>query len=133
MGLLNRVGRMLGGRQREDNSNVLSMAQLLLAQVGGLHGLQQRFQQSGLGAVMESWIGPGPNQAITATQVQQALGSGPLVMLASRLGLEPRELAAQLARHLPGIVDSMTPDGRLPAEGSPQSLGAGLRQSLLKH
>jgi uncharacterized protein YidB (DUF937 family) len=124
---------MLGSRQRDTGVDTVSMVQMLLAQIGGLHGLMRRFQQSGLGSAMESWIGPGPNRAISATQIQQALGSAQLVQLSSRLGLDPRELAALLAQHLPKMVDSMTPEGRLPEAGSPQELGLGLKKDVVRH
>ena len=42
--------------------------------LGGLGGLVQRFQQSGHGDIINSWIGPGQNRAITPEQLHQALG-----------------------------------------------------------
>lgn len=134
MGLLNMMGRMLGSaRQRGGASDPMTMMQLLLAQNGGLHGLMQKFQQSGLGGIMGSWVSTGPNQPVTPTQVQQALGSTSLIQLASRFGLDPRQLAAQLARYMPDMVDSMTPDGHLPEPGSPQAQGADLKKASVRH
>ncbi|MDF3031198.1 MAG: hypothetical protein K0R03_1756 [Moraxellaceae bacterium] len=133
MGLLNMVGRILAGRQRGPGPDTTSMAHLLLAQAGGLEGLLRRFQQSGLGAVFGSWVGVGQNKPITPTQIQQALGSGQLVQLASRLGLDPRQLARLLAQYLPGIVDSMTPDGRLPGTGAAKPSGAAQKGDSTRH
>ena len=42
--------------------------------LGGLGNLVQRFQQSGHGDIINSWIGPGQNRAITPEQLHQALG-----------------------------------------------------------
>src|SRR5271169_2114347 len=42
--------------------------------LGGLGGMLQRFQQSGHGDVINSWIGPGQNQPIAPDQLHQALG-----------------------------------------------------------
>lgn len=134
MGLLNRMGRMLGGgRQRGGAPEPTAMMQLLLAQNGGLHGLMKKFQQSGLGGIMGSWVSTGPNQPISPTQIQQALGSTSLIPLASRFGLDPHQLAAQLARHLPDMVDSMTPNGHLPEPGSPQAQSPDLKKTIVRH
>ena len=45
--------------------------------VGGLPGLIAKFQQAGLGPVIASWLGSGPNQAISGEQLSQVLGSWP--------------------------------------------------------
>lgn len=47
----------------------------LIQQHGGLNGLLAKFQQSGLGSQVASWVGTGPNQPITAQHVMDALGS----------------------------------------------------------
>src|SRR6266540_1339233 len=55
--------------------------------LGGLGGLLNRFQQNGLGDVINSWIGPGDNKAVTPGQVGSALGPDILKSLAQRTGL----------------------------------------------
>lgn len=91
---------------------------------GGLEGLVRQFTQSGLGDVVQSWIGTGANQPISADQVQQALGHGPLNELAQQVGGSSSDLARQLAQLLPGLVDKLTPDGQLPQGGLPDAIGA---------
>jgi len=96
---------------------------------GGLEGLVRQFTQSGLGDVVQSWIGTGANQPISADQVQQALGHGPLNELAQQVGGSSSDLARQLAQFLPGLVDKLTPDGQIPQQDSLEkmlgSLGIG--------
>jgi uncharacterized protein YidB (DUF937 family) len=82
--------------------------------VGGLSGLLQRFQQSGHGDVIGSWIGSGPNQAIAPDQLHQALGADAVGNLSRLTGLPQNQLLAELSRVLPGIVDKLTPQGRIP-------------------
>jgi uncharacterized protein YidB (DUF937 family) len=53
----------------------------------------------------------GPNQPITADQVQQAFGSDTVKQLASELGLSPQELSAKLSAILPQAIDKLTPGG----------------------
>src|SRR6516165_6014837 len=82
---------------------------------GGLGGLLDQFQQSGLGNIMKSWIGTGPNQPVSPNQVGSALGPNIIKVLAQKTGMSEQELTAQLSQILPGVVDKLTPNGRLPS------------------
>lgn len=84
---------------------------------GGLAGLVARFEKAGLGDAVRSWIGGGPNQAVSGEQVGAALGGGPLADIAAKLGVNPSDAASQLAQVLPGLVNQLTPDGQAPAGG----------------
>ncbi len=82
---------------------------------GGVQGLVGQFEQQGLGSVIQSWIGTGPNQAISAQQLQQVLGSDALTQLAQKFGINPQELLQKVAQALPQVVDKMTPNGTVPS------------------
>ena len=82
---------------------------------GGLGGLLNQFQQGGLGEVMKSWIGTGPNQPISPNQLGSVLGPKIIQVLAQKTGMSEQELTAQLSQILPGVVDKLTPNGRLPS------------------
>jgi uncharacterized protein YidB (DUF937 family) len=84
--------------------------------LGGLGGLLNRFQQNGLGDVMDSWIGPGQNKPVAPGQLKSALGPDILKSLAQQTGLSQAELAEKLSQVLPGVVDKLTPAGRMPTE-----------------
>ena len=90
--------------------------------VDGLGGLVKQFQQKGLGSVVDSWINRGQNQDISSGQISDALGSDIVDQLARRTGLSRQEVINQLAKALPGAIDRMTPDGRLPTQGEMQRL-----------
>ena len=90
--------------------------------VNGLGGLVKQFQQKGLGSVVDSWINRGQNQDISSGQISDALGSDIVDQLARRTGLSRQEVINQLAKALPGAIDRMTPDGRLPTQGEMQRL-----------
>ena len=83
--------------------------------LGGLAGLLQRFQGTGLGATIDSWLGDGANLPISAGDVRSALGDGPLRTLAEHAGVDENEAATHLSTMLPDLVDRLTPNGRLPA------------------
>ncbi|MDD5324373.1 MAG: YidB family protein [Polaromonas sp.] len=86
-------------------------------QHGGLGGLVSKFEQAGLGGAISSWIGGGPNQAVSGDQITSALGSGTVSDIAARLGVNPDEAAGQLSQLLPGIINHLTPEGHAPAQG----------------
>jgi len=70
-------------------------------------------QKVGLGDAANSWIGSGQNQPVSPKQLSPALGSDIIKALAQRSGLS-EELTKQLSQILPGVVDKLTPAGRLP-------------------
>ncbi len=81
---------------------------------GGLGALVEQFRNKGLGDVMSSWVGTGPNKPITADQVKQGVGLDKMADLAKHAGLPLDTLAEKLAKYLPGIIDQATPGGKLP-------------------
>jgi uncharacterized protein YidB (DUF937 family) len=83
---------------------------------GGLNDLLKQFQQNGQGDVAKSWIGPGPNKAITPNDLATALGADRVNTLAGFSGMSREEMLNGLSQQLPNIVDQLTPDGRLPTE-----------------
>ena len=107
------IGSLMGG-----NAGTGSMEQAvaaLLQQHGGIGGLVTQLTQGGLGTQVASWIGNGQNQAVTASEITQALGSGSVGALAQKLGINPQEAGELLAKALPHLVDHLTPGGQLPA------------------
>lgn len=85
---------------------------------GGLGGLMSRFQQGGLGHIAQSWVGNGPNQPVSPEQLHGVLGADQVQSMASQAGMQPQDFLSQLSQHLPEAVHGMTPDGRLPDEGT---------------
>ena len=83
---------------------------------GGLGDLLRQFQQSGHGETANSWVSPGPNKQISPGDLASALGADQIDSLMSQSGLSRQELLDGLSQHLPGVIDQLTPDGRLPTE-----------------
>jgi uncharacterized protein YidB (DUF937 family) len=82
--------------------------------LGGLGGLLNKLQSGGLGSLANSWVGTGPNQPVSPGQLGSALGPDLIKTLAERTGLSEEDLTKQLSQVLPGVVDNLTPAGRLP-------------------
>ena len=84
---------------------------------GGLGGLVDKFQQAGLGDVIGSWVGTGANQPVSGDQLTQVLGGDTMADLARQMGLNPQDMASQLSNILPGVIDTLTPQGQAPRGG----------------
>ena len=82
---------------------------------GGLQGVMNEFERNGLGPTVKSWVGTGPNQPISADQLQQVLGPELLQQLSAKSGLSVQELTQKLSQVLPQAVDRLTPDGKIPS------------------
>jgi len=81
---------------------------------GGLGNLINDLQRSGQGKVVQSWVGNGPNQAISPASLESALGNDTIDALTKQTGMDRDELLSGISQHLPGLVDHLTPNGRLP-------------------
>jgi uncharacterized protein YidB (DUF937 family) len=86
----------------------------LIERHGGLQGVVSQLQSNGLGPTVQSWIGPGANQAVSPDVLHQALGSDTIAQLAAKIGISPQDLASKLSEVLPQAVDKLTPNGMLP-------------------
>ena len=100
------------------------------SETGGLAGLVSKLQQGGLGEAVNSWVGTGNNQSVTASALQAALGSETVQALASKVGISPEMLSTGLAQMLPNAVDQLTPNGEVPS-GDLLSQGMSMLQSKL--
>ena len=110
-GMAGALGGMLGGQGQGQGAN-------------GLASLIGRFEQAGLGHLTQSWVGSGPNQPVSPQQVESAVGSDQVEAMANQTGMAKPDLLSGLAQALPGIIDRLTPQGRLPTNAEMQG-GAG--------
>lgn len=81
---------------------------------GGLGGLVDSFKKAGLGEKADSWVSTGENKPVSAPEVEKGVGGDMIDALAEQTGLSREELLKRLAEVLPGMVDKLTPSGRLP-------------------
>ena len=82
----------------------------------GLGGLLKRFHHKDMAKQADSWVAKGPNDPITPQQVEEALGSDMIDKLAADSGLSADDVKSQLSATLPGVVDHLTPGGKMPSE-----------------
>jgi uncharacterized protein YidB (DUF937 family) len=104
----------MGGNAQAGGGDIMQMVMGLMQQNGGLAGLVEMFNNSGLSQQAASWVGTGDNLPVSADQISKVLGSGPLAELAGKFGIDPQQASGMLAQYLPEIVNQLTPQGRLP-------------------
>jgi uncharacterized protein YidB (DUF937 family) len=108
MGLLDGlIGGIVGG-------GLATAVNQILEKHGGVQGVVNQFERNGFGPTVQSWVGTGPNQAITPDGVNRVLGGDLLQQLAAKTGMPVSELTQKLAQVLPQAVDKLTPDGVIP-------------------
>ncbi len=62
---------------------------------------------------VQSWLGSGANQPITADQLKTVLGNAQVQDFARHLGLPVDETLKVMAQYLPDIIDKASPNGTL--------------------
>ena len=83
---------------------------------GGLGTLIKDLESNGQGQVVKSWVANGPNQAVTPQSLEAAIGADTLDALTKQTGMKRDDLLSGLSQMLPGVVDHLTPDGRVPTQ-----------------
>lgn len=117
MGLLDLAGQLLGGSQGGGDAKgqlLHAVIGMIQNQPGGLQGLLGKFQQSGMGEQVASWVGTGENMPIGADQVRQALGSEQVEAIAQQAGIPAEHASGGLAALLPDVINRLTPGGQVP-------------------
>lgn len=112
------AGGMDPGAMSESLNRIMIVAGpilALLAQGGGLQDLLGKLAGGGLGDQANSWVGTGENQPVTGEQLAAAMPDQ-MAELAAQTGVSQKELSADLAQILPGLVNSLSPNGQVPTD-----------------
>ena len=80
-----------------------------------INELVAKFETSGFGAKVKSWIGTGENDSISPAEVKQAFGQDEIDQLAQEAGVQSDEFADKVSRELPAAIDKATPQGVIPS------------------
>lgn len=110
------------GNMSADLNKIMMIAGPILAMMarqGGLSDLLGKLSSGGLGNQANSWVGTGPNSEVSPDQVASAMPDE-VGAIAQQAGLDPAQVSQGLAQLLPGLVNTVTPDGAVPS--SPQEL-----------
>jgi uncharacterized protein YidB (DUF937 family) len=116
MGMLDGLVGSVLGKVMGDKAGMAQVAMEMFNSNGGVGGLMEKFKAGGLGDAAASWVGTGENIAVSPDQISSVLGEGAIADMAAKFGLTPEVLSAQIAEHLPTVVDKLTPGGEVGAD-----------------
>ena len=118
MGIFDSVKEMAG--ELSGGGNHAAVAGGLLQELGGPAGVAQMvqtFHQNGAGGLVQQWAA-GQTQPANAAAIEQGIGgTGVIDSIAQRTGLSPDNVRAGLAVVVPLIVNHMTSNGHVTADG----------------
>ncbi|HHR6138869.1 TPA: YidB family protein [Providencia alcalifaciens] len=127
MGLFDQMLSMVAGDKLQQFQSVIDWVE----KQGGLAGVVDKFNTEGLGGIVSSWISEGENLPVDASQLMQVFGDSGIQELAQRVGLDPQQATDMVAKYLPTLVDSATPNGELPEDIDLTSIGMNLLKQKL--
>ena len=111
-GLLNLLSGFL---DKQGPSSLITVAQQVVEQNGGVQGLLNRFHQAGFGEHVQSWLNGDP-KPLTGNQLSDVFSGEQLDHWASQIGVDQNMLKTILAEGLPFVMDYLTPNGQVPSE-----------------
>ncbi len=95
------LGSLLGGSDGADGGDL---------DIGGLVG---KFAGGDAGGALQSWLGDGDNESLSAEQVTSAFGADQVAEFASKLGVGEEEAAGGLMDLIPNLIDQNSSGGNL--------------------
>jgi uncharacterized protein YidB (DUF937 family) len=119
------LGGMTGGASGGGGGDIAGALGSLVGGEGGLDSLLGQLKAGGLGDAADSWVATGPNQSVSPEQLGQALGPEKVQALAGQSGLDIGKFLPIVAAALPAIIDSITPDGKVPSGDAAQGFDIG--------
>jgi uncharacterized protein YidB (DUF937 family) len=116
------IGANTSEEAEPKTQNLVTGALSMLDSMGGINGLVNKLQQSGLGDIAASWVGTGQNKDIQPDQLSRVLGKDQIAALSQQAGIPESEGASVLSKILPTMVDKLTPEGKEPESGNLSTL-----------
>jgi uncharacterized protein YidB (DUF937 family) len=108
MSFLDAIKSAAGGFAEQEAHQALDGA-LQNTSVGGMSGLLGQLSQGGLGDQVQGWL-QGEGGQVTGDAIKAALGDEHIQSIASQLGINPDDVASQLAANLPGMAQAHAAD-----------------------
>ena len=78
-----------------------------------LGGLTSMMEEKGMGSMLQSWLGDGGNEEISADQVRNLVGDGKVSEMAAELGTDENSILDSLKDALPQMIDKSSSGGSL--------------------
>ena len=114
MDLLKMGQQLLGDKLGDNAGNMMEALSGLTSGEGlDLGGIMEKMKAGGMGDQLDSYLGDGENQEMSADQVKSAFGEEGISNVANKLGVDTDTAASQLKDVLPGLLDKASSGGNL--------------------
>ena len=110
-----------------DPKRIVGAVAKMVQDAGGIGAVVSKLKEGGLGDTVSSWVGTGSNSEADGKRLSSSLGQDRVKQVAKDAGVSEDEAEQGIASSLPAIIDQLTPDGRVPQDGTALT---GLRASL---
>ena len=91
-----------------------------------MNSLVSKLKDGGLGSQVDSWMGDGENDPVSADQIKSAFSQEELTAASEKMGCDPDTCAQQLSDALPDLADKLSAGGSmLDAPALKAKLGGG--------
>lgn len=113
MDLMN-MGKQLLADKMGDKAG--GMMEALSGLTGGnldMGSLMGKLKEGGLGGQVDSWMGDGENEPVSADQLKSALGEEQLAAASEKMGCDADSCAQQLSEALPDLADKFSGGGSM--------------------
>ncbi len=102
-----------GGQMPADLQKLAQPILDMIQQNGGLQQIIGQLQNSPIGEQVNSWLGTGPNETVSAEQVKEAMPNA-VEDLAQETGMSAEQVSTSISELLPNLIDKLSPTGQLP-------------------
>ncbi len=96
---------------------LLPLAMQWVQRNGGIGGVLEKFQSKGYSQQAASWVSNGSNEELQPHAVSELMGTEELSRLSQQLGVSQEEVSSGMAQILPEMMNHLTPQGDVPADG----------------
>lgn len=111
---LMKMGQQLLADKMGDKAG--GMMEALSGLTGGkldMGSLMGKLKEGGLGGQVDSWMGDGENEPVSADQIKSAFGEEQMAAASEKMGCDADTCAQQLSESLPDLADKFSGGGSM--------------------
>ncbi len=113
MDLMNMGKQLLADKMGNQAGGVMDALSGLTGGNLDMGSLMSKLKEGGLGGQVESWMGDGDNEPVSAEQLKSALGEEQLAAASEKMGCDADTCAQHLSSALPDLADKFSGGGSL--------------------
>ena len=126
MDLMKMGQQLLADKMGDSAGGVMSALSGLTGGNLDMGSLMGKLKDGGLGGQVDSWMGDGENEPVSAEQLKSALGEDELAAASEKMGCDTDTAAQKLSEAIPGLADKFSGGGSmLDPSALAEKLGAG--------